>query len=109
MGQKPTLTLVPGRLLLQAQQLAAMDRPTSPEGKSLQHFMENGFEVNGIRVRPLLQADTKHVYQTEDLVTLRPGRERAWLDEFVVHILKMIYCKPLQVSRQQVLRRSVGH
>lgn len=44
-----------------------------------------------------MKADSDFIYRKEDLVTLRPGRESAWLDAFVERFLKMINCKPVQV------------
>ncbi|MCJ1265888.1 hypothetical protein MMC22_005770 [Lobaria immixta] len=82
-----------GRLLLQAQQIVSMNRPAARDRTSIQNFMENGFEENGSRVRPLLQADSKFVYCKEDLVTLRPGRESAWLDSSVERLLGLLHCK----------------
>ena len=97
---KQKLTMVTGRLLLQAQQLAAMNRPTSRHGESLQSYMEGGDEQN---LRPLHQADTEFVYRTDDLVTLRPGRGYSWLEVLVEKVLEMIWCKPIQVYHKQVL------
>lgn len=98
-----------GQILLQAQQLVAMNRPAARDRKSLQIFMENGFLENGEPIRPLLKADTEFVYQQEDLVTLRPGRESAWLDAIIERMLKMVHCKPVQVSVLQVLKLGSAH
>lgn len=87
-----------GRLLLQAQQIVSMNRPAARDRTSIQNFMENGFEDNGSRMRPLLQADSKFVYCKEDLVTLRPGRESAWLDSSVERLLGLLHCKLVRVS-----------
>lgn len=78
-----------GQLLLQAQQLVAMNRPANRDHMSVQNFMDNG--------KPLLQGDSGFINEKEDLVTLRPGRENAWFDGFVERMLKMCHCKPLQV------------
>ncbi|KAL8732197.1 MAG: hypothetical protein Q9166_002944 [cf. Caloplaca sp. 2 TL-2023] len=63
------------------------------------NFLENGYEENGETLRPLMEADSEFIYRKEDLVTLRPGRESAWLDAFVERLLKMIHCKPIQETR----------
>ena len=55
--------------------------------------MENGYDD----VRLLLQGDDKFIYQKEDLVTLRPGRESAWRDAFVERTLQMIDCGLVRV------------
>ncbi|KAL9606636.1 MAG: hypothetical protein Q9179_000222 [Wetmoreana sp. 5 TL-2023] len=88
-----------GQLLLQAQQLVSMNKPADRDHLSVQNFLENGFLENGESTRPLMQADSEFVYRREDLVTLRPGRESAWLDAFVERLLKIIHCEPVQETR----------
>lgn len=87
-----------GQYLLQAHQVVTMSKPAARDHLSVKNFLENGFGEEGRRVRPLMQADSEFIYRNEDLVTLRPGRESAWLDAFVERFLKMINCKPVQVS-----------
>ncbi|KAI9798990.1 MAG: hypothetical protein M1833_004343 [Piccolia ochrophora] len=82
-----------GQLLLQAQQMVAMNRPGARDYRSVQNFMA--------KKRPLLEADADFVYRKEDLVTLRPGRESAWLDAFVERILILFSCGPIQETRQK--------
>jgi len=86
-----------------------MSRPAPRDHGNLQNFMESGFEQNDLLLRPLLHADTQYVYQKEDLVTLRPGREVSWLGESIVRVLNMMYCKPIQVGRSRVLLRREGN
>ncbi|KAL9040448.1 MAG: hypothetical protein Q9214_004481 [Letrouitia sp. 1 TL-2023] len=86
-----------GQILLQAQQMVAMNKPSDRDHLSVQYFMENGFQENGEPVRPLIKEDTEFVYRKEDLITLRPGRESAWLDAIVERALKMIHCAPIKV------------
>ena len=66
-----------------------MNRPAERDHLSVQTFMENG--------KPLLQGDSGFINEKEDLVTLRPGRENAWLDAFVERMLKHCHCKLVQV------------
>lgn len=87
-----------GELLLQAQQLVAMNKPAARDQQSVQCFLENGSLVDGQSIRPLLQGDTEFVYHKEDLITLRPGRESAWLDALVERLLKVFHCRAIQVS-----------
>ena len=47
--------------------------------------------------KPLLGKDGDFVNEKEDLVTLRPGRENAWLDAFVERMLKMCHCRVIEV------------
>lgn len=89
----------PGRLLLQAQQIVSMNRPAARDRTSIQNFMENGFEENGSLLRPLLKADSEFVYRKEDLVTLRPGRESAWLDFSVERLLGLLHCNLVKVRK----------
>ncbi|KAL8740282.1 MAG: hypothetical protein Q9190_007000, partial [Brigantiaea leucoxantha] len=104
-GRKPRSVLIQeiekklyeyGQILLQNQQLVAMNHPSTRDHLSVQYFMENGFEENGKHMRPLIKADTEFVYRAEDLITLRPGRESAWLDAFVERLLKWINCRPVR-------------
>ncbi len=49
-------------------------------------------------VKPCHDAEHSFIYRKEDLVTLRPGREHAWLDSSVKRLLKICNCKPVEVS-----------
>ncbi|KAL8862605.1 MAG: hypothetical protein Q9178_001103 [Gyalolechia marmorata] len=89
-----------GQILLQAQQMVSLNKPADRDHLSVLNFLENGYEENGEPpLRPLMEADSEFIYRKEDLVTLRPGRESAWLDAFVEKLLKMIHCKPVQETR----------
>ena len=46
---------------------------------------------------PLGKAESEFIYEKEDLVTLRPGREHAWLDGALERILQILRCKLLLV------------
>jgi hypothetical protein len=48
--------------------------------------------------KPLLEADSSFIKHTEDLITLRPGRESAWVDTIIERVLKMLPYRPTQVS-----------
>ena len=78
-----------GQLLLQAQQLAAMNKPPMRDQMSLRFFVENR--------RCLVKEESSFAYETEDLITLRPGRDHSFVDAFVERLLKTFHCKPLQV------------
>ncbi|KAI4270248.1 MAG: hypothetical protein L6R38_007191 [Xanthoria sp. 2 TBL-2021] len=88
-----------GGILLQAQQMVSLNKPADRDHLSVQHFLESGYEDNGQKLMPLMEGDNEFIYRKEDLVTLRPGRESAWLDAFVERLLKMIHCKPVQETR----------
>jgi hypothetical protein len=69
------------QLLLNAQQLVAVNRPPQRDYNSVANFVHHK--------KPLMQGDDDFIYNKEDLVTLRPGRESAWLDAFVEKLLKL--------------------
>jgi uncharacterized protein YqgQ len=73
--------LVYDELLLKAQQLAAANRPPQRDYNSVASFITHK--------KPLLEGDDDFIYNKEDLITLRPGRESAWLDAAVEKILKL--------------------
>ncbi|KAF8853600.1 hypothetical protein BDZ45DRAFT_69975 [Acephala macrosclerotiorum] len=68
-------------LLLKAQQLAAANRPPERDYNSVANFVRHK--------KPLMQGDDDFIYNKEDLITLRPGRESAWLDAMVEKLLKL--------------------
>lgn len=78
-------------LLLKAQKLKAMDRPSNRDYRSVLHFMEN----DGGQ---LFEEDMGFIYEKEDLITLRPGREYAWLDGLLERTLKVLRCRLIKVS-----------
>lgn len=79
-----------GGLLIQAQQLAAMNKAPLRDQKSMRNYMENH--------ACLVEEEASFVYDTEDLITLRPGRDCSIVDAFVEKMLRVFNCKPLQVS-----------
>ena len=81
-------------LLLKAQQLKALERPSNRDYRSVLHFMEN----DGGQ---LYKKDMEFVYEKEDLVTLRPGREHAWLDGLLERTLKVLRCRLIRVGVAQ--------
>ncbi len=87
----PQANLCSADLLLKAQQLKALDRPSNRDYKSVLSFME--YEGG-----QLYEEDMAFIYEKEDLVTLRPGREYAWLDGLLERTLKVLRCKLIMVS-----------
>lgn len=69
------------QLLLNAQRLTAANRPPRRDYNSVANFVQNK--------KPLLEGDDDFIYNREDLITLRPGRENAWLDAMVEKTLKL--------------------
>jgi hypothetical protein len=79
-----------GEQLTAAQTSAAMKKPTAGEQRSVRNWLEN--------IEPVHQADASFVEHAEDLVTLRPGREHAWLDAGVEKVLRGCKVTFIQVS-----------
>jgi hypothetical protein len=63
-----------------AQTLMSLNRPTSAEYTSVENFMNNE--------KPVPRPQFSFIYRKEDLITLRLGREHAWLDSQVEKLLK---------------------
>jgi hypothetical protein len=70
------------QLLLNAQQLVAANRPQEHDYNSVAAFVDYK--------KPLMQGDDDFIYQKEDLITIRPGRESAWVDAIVEDFLKLL-------------------
>ena len=46
----------------------------------------------------LCEEENSFIYHKEDMITLRPGREHAWLDGMVERLLQTCRCGLLRVS-----------
>ena len=57
----------------------------------------------------LYEKEMEYIYEKADLVTLRPGRERAWLDGTIETILKVCRCRLLRVSLDGLLGRIIAY
>ena len=49
----------------------------------------------------LFEEDMEFIYKKEDLVTLSPGREYAWLDGLLERTLMVLRFKPIMASYSQ--------
>ncbi|KAI4119497.1 MAG: hypothetical protein LQ338_007262, partial [Usnochroma carphineum] len=86
-------------LLLKASQLNGLEKPSQRDYRSVLRYMEQGGQNGGGQ---LYEGEMSWVYEKEDLVTLRPGREHAWLDGRLERLLKVcrgrivryIFCTP---------------
>ncbi|KAK4953650.1 hypothetical protein LTR10_008253 [Elasticomyces elasticus] len=67
-------------LLSTAHNLMSFNRPSQREYQSVLNYMFN--------VAPIHDTESKYIYCEEDLVTLRPGREVAWLDRSLKKALR---------------------
>ena len=67
-----------------------MNRPARRDHESVVNFMVN-------RSSQLPREESSFIYNKEDLVTLRPGRENAWLDVVVERMLQFFHCSLIDV------------
>ncbi|KAI9685826.1 MAG: hypothetical protein M1822_004104 [Bathelium mastoideum] len=72
-------------LLVAAQHLVSFNKPASGDYRSVVNYMKE--------VGPVIQKEGEWVRHLEDLVTLRSGREHAWLDSGIEHLLKFLQQK----------------
>jgi len=75
-------------LMTAAKQLVALNRPAKADYRSVENYFHNH--------RPQRKLEEQWIYCKEDLVTLRPGREHAWLDAGIEHLLRWMhpFCRP---------------
>ena len=85
-------------LLLRARELKELTPPSTRDYTSVLNFME----LDGGQ---LYERESEFIYDKEDLVTLRPGREYAWLDGCVERILQKCRCRLLRVYSTTILAR----
>lgn len=57
------------------------NRPASSELQSVRHYLEG--------VRPVHEKEREYIQHTEDLITLRPGREHAFIDRGIEKCLHL--------------------
>ncbi|MCJ1265852.1 hypothetical protein MMC22_005733 [Lobaria immixta] len=69
-----------GQLLLQSQQLVAMNRPPERDQDSVRSYIEKN--------ACLVERESRFAYEKEDLVTLRPGRDHSFVDAFFIFCSK---------------------
>ncbi|MCJ1396465.1 hypothetical protein MMC18_009355 [Xylographa bjoerkii] len=72
--------------VLKAQQLKALGQPSTRDYRSVLHFMEN----DGGQT---YDEEMSFIYEKEDLISLRPGREYARLDSIVERMLRLLRCR----------------
>lgn len=76
------------QLLNTARDLASYNRPSRRDYSSVKSYFDEE--------APVCNNET-YIYCREDLVTLKPGRENAWLDAVMERILQKCSCKLIQV------------
>lgn len=74
--------------ILNAKDMVALNKPATRDYKSVEGFI---FDK-----KPLVDEESGYIYQKEDLITLRDGREMAILDSFTEIALRTFHCSLLQ-------------
>jgi hypothetical protein len=77
------------QLLNAVRDLANFNRPPDRDYQSVKSYFDEE--------DPLCNVES-YILHKEDIVSLKPGRENAWLDAFVEKILQKLYCKPIRVG-----------
>jgi hypothetical protein len=67
----------------------SFNKPGHDEWRSVENYIWNNKQIE--------EKETRFIYHKEDLVTLRPGREHAWLDTSVEKMLKWLHCDLIEV------------
>lgn len=83
------LILLSAQVLVSARELASFNRPQDRDYSSVKSYFDEE--------SPLCN-DESYIYRREDIVTLKPGRENAWLDAFVEKTLQTLSCRLIKVS-----------
>jgi hypothetical protein len=75
--------------------MMSFNKPSDSEYRSVETYIHN--------TKPLVKQEGSFIYHKEDFVTLRPGREHAWLDSSIEKLLRLLNCKLTKVSCEVVL------
>lgn len=84
-SERSMLTLKKAKLVSAAQNLVSMNKPSNSEYKSVENFVHDE--------RTQCEEEETWIQWKEDLMTLRPGREHAWLDAGIEHLLRHLHCR----------------
>ena len=77
------------KILIAAQQMMSFKKPSGSERQSVWLFMQNRNQI--------VKKEDAWIEHKEDIVTLRTGREHAWLDEIIERFLKLCHCRLVDV------------
>lgn len=72
-------------MLQSGQNLLAGNRPTKRELNSVNNYLDD--------VKPVTKLEREYIQHKEDLVTMRPGRDHAWLDQCIEKCLHVMQGK----------------
>jgi len=76
-------------VLAAAQKMMALGKPGDADRESVGRYMFNRKAID--------EEEASWIKYRDDLVTLRPGREHAWLDGIVEGLLKICHCKLIDI------------
>lgn len=76
-------------LVLKYQAMVGSHRPTGREHRNVLNFISHKAD------RLVAEKEIKYIRHKEDLLTLRPGRETAWLDGMIFSIVKRLHRKSM--------------
>lgn len=76
----------------------SFNRPGNAEHRSALNYVEG--------LVPVKEEESTFMYCKEDLITLRHGREYAWLDRIIERTLQFLHCRPLEVRQMNQNLRS---
>ena len=82
-------------ILTSSQQLMAANRPSTSEYRSVCRYIEQN--------KPLVPKELEYIKHKDDLVTLRPGRDHAWLDRSIERALRVQPFPFINVSPRNTL------
>ena len=70
-------------LLDSAQKLLAASRPSESEYRSVRNYIETNNSLH--------DSEQEYIHHKQDLITLRPGRDHAWLDRAIDRALRLLH------------------
>lgn len=93
------LILPTAQLLTAARDIASFNRPPARDYVSVRSYFDEE--------APLCNIES-YIYCKEDIITLKPGRENAWLDAFLENILQKVSCKFVRVRGTEPTENPTG-
>lgn len=83
-----------------AQTLASFNPASKRDYRSVKNYFERNAPICGVE---------SYIYCKEDLITLKPGRENAWLDGIIHKVLHNLPSKHIRVSALPAATYKVTH
>jgi hypothetical protein len=78
-------------MLSAARDIASYNRPPTRDYMSVKSYFDEE--------DPLCNNES-YIYRKEDIISLKPGRENAWLDAFVEKVLQKLSCRVIRVGNE---------